>query len=134
MTALVDFLSNNLNEGADARGWLREDIPLGQWEGVTTNAEQQVVAVDLRALDPNLNRCHRLPHLQTLNLHGLDIKVNARYLDIIGRDYKYHHDFSVNLYGCVELTDDVLEGLTHLHGLVAIDLTRVTVETTWGWW
>ena len=130
MAALIEFLPPDMDEGLLLDGWLEDDVPLGKWAGVTTNAKQQVVAIDLRILDPKLEQRHRLPHLETLSLSGLKVKVPAKYFRVTGNDYKYHRNFSVSLRGCTEVDDETFEGLTELQGLVAIDLTDCNISDT----
>ena len=48
MAGLLPWLPADMDE-VKHKGWLREDVPLGEWDGVTTNAKQQVVGVDVNA-------------------------------------------------------------------------------------
>ena len=68
VAGLGDFLdpansAEALQQGCQFLNWLEDDKPMHEWHGVTVDEHDNVTAVDLRVLDPSLERHHRLPHL-----------------------------------------------------------------------
>ena len=92
-----------------------------EWDGITVDEHGNVTAVDLRVLDPSLERHHRLPHLQLLDLSGLP--VTKTYLQQTALDYAYHQNLTAKLTGCDGVDFQMLELVAGLSGLIALDLS-----------
>ena len=114
MAALLPFLPDDMNQ-VEHRGWLQEDVPLGDWSYVTTNAQQQVVEfnaalVDNRLLDATIrDLAQGLPNLTSINL--------ARCGNITNVALQYLAEGCPNLTNidlgwCPNITDAGVEHLT----------------------
>ena len=97
-------------------GWLREDVPLGKWEGVTTNAKQQVVGVDVTCFDDKTqigdntlkHVAHGFPNLTKIELLKC-YNITDAGLQHLAQGCPNLTD--VNLFDCSKVTDS---GLQHL--------------------
>ena len=108
LAALLDFMPDDIDK-VSWKGWVDDTVSLGNWEGVTTNAKQQIVAIDLKALDPNLEHRHRLSHIEELDFTGLGNRLGELYFKQIGKDYQHFFTMTkICLRGCEAITDDMV--------------------------
>ena len=124
MAGLLPWLPADMDE-VKHKGWLREDVPLGEWDGVTTNAKQQVVVVDVKRFDKKIGDntlklvAHGFPNLTKIDLRGCNKITDAGLQDLA---QGCPNLANINLYYCDNITDAGLKHLTQSSNLTSINL------------
>ena len=86
------------------KNWFRDDAPLSEWEGITSNDNNEVVGIDLITVDPDLTARHRIDTLEHLSFNKFH-RLPQHYLHQLAKDYASNEDLCLDFRGVVGLDD-----------------------------